>query len=59
VTFRWWCDEYADDGVVSVLEGPNYYLGYPNSYAGTYSLVEVAVIDAAGNTTTVSAMLPL
>lgn len=59
VTFRWWCDDYPDDDVVSILEGPNYYLGYPDSYAGTFSLVEIIVIDAAGNTTTVSAMLSL
>jgi hypothetical protein len=57
VTFRWWCDDYPDDEVLSGFEAPNYYLAYPNSYAGTYSLVEVVVVDVAGNTTTLSAML--
>ena len=59
VTFRWWCEDYPDDEVVSVLEGPNYYLAYPDTYANTDSLVEIVVVDAAGNTTTKSAMLSL
>jgi hypothetical protein len=57
VTFRWWCDDYPDDDVLSGLEGPNYYLAYPATYAGTYSVVEIVVVDAAGNTTTKSVVL--
>lgn len=49
VTVRWWCDDYPLDNTQSVLEGPYYYVSYPDAYKGTYSYVEVVAVDINGN----------
>ena len=54
-SFRWWCDNYAADNAKSTLEGPCYYISYPDSYRGQYCLVMVVVADYFGNTSTTSA----
>jgi hypothetical protein len=58
VTFRWWCNNYSLDSVQSTLEGPNFYVSYPATYAGP-SLVEIVVDDWFGNRSTTSAQLGL
>jgi hypothetical protein len=59
VTFRWWCDPFPLDGVQSTLEGPNYYVYYPDTYKYQYALVEVVAVDLFGNRTVTSAFLYL
>jgi hypothetical protein len=59
VSIRWWCDPYPADAVLSVLEGPNYYVNYPTTYKGSYASVEVVVVDLFGNRSTSSAQLLL
>jgi hypothetical protein len=59
VNIRWWCDDYPTDATVSVLEGPNYYVTYPTSYKGQYSLVEIDAVDVVGNVSRTSAWLVL
>jgi hypothetical protein len=56
---RWWCDNYAADNTLSTLEGPNYYISYPESMKGSSALVEVVVTDVYGNQTVQSALLGL
>ena len=56
-SFRWWADEYPDDGVKSTLEGPVYTLSYPASYRGQYVEVEIDVVDVFGNMATAQAWL--
>lgn len=56
--FRWWCNPYTLDSVQSTLEGPNFYVSYPSTYAGP-SLVEVVVDDWFGNRSIQSATLGL
>jgi hypothetical protein len=58
-TFRWWCVPYAADGVQSTLEGPNFYVYYPDSYKNQSALVEVVAVDLFGNRSVTSAILPL
>lgn len=55
---RWWFDEY-DDGTQSTLEGPRYYITYPDSYRGAAHSVEVEVEDVYGNRAVSSAVIPL
>jgi hypothetical protein len=57
VTYRWWCDDYPDDGQKSVLEGPEFYMSYPSTYGGTTASVEVVVTDAYGNQSRTTATL--
>jgi hypothetical protein len=57
VSFRWWCDNYPDDGVQTTLEGPNYYIYYPDSFRGQPGSVDVVITDVYGNTTMTSAVL--
>lgn len=57
--FRWWFDDYPDDGTKSALEGPWYYVSYPDSYRGASHFVSVEVEDIYGNRTVTTAMLPL
>jgi len=57
VTFRWWCDPFAPDGVQSTLEGPNYYVYYPDTYKNQDALVEVVAVDFFGNRSVTSALL--
>jgi hypothetical protein len=59
VAFRWWADPYDGDVSQSTLEGPNYYVSYPDTFRGQSGLVEVVVEDFFGNTTTSSAELGL
>ncbi len=49
VTIRWWCDNYPFDAAQSALEGPYYYVSYPDTYKGTFAYVEVVVVDINGN----------
>ena len=56
---RWWCDYYNADNTLSTLEGPNYYVSYPDSMKGSSALVEVVVTDVYGNQTVQSAVLGL
>ena len=55
--FRWWADEYPQDGVRSTLEGPVYTLSYPASYRGQYVHVEIDAVDVFGNSTTTEAWI--
>jgi hypothetical protein len=57
--FRWWVDPYTLDSVQSTLEGPNFYVAYPDGYKGVYALVEIVVEDIFGNQTRTSAQLSL
>jgi hypothetical protein len=57
VTYRWWCDEYPDDGRVSVLEGPEFYVSYPSTNGGTTASVEVVVTDVYGSQSRATATL--
>jgi hypothetical protein len=59
VTVRWWCDNYPLDGAQSVLEGPYYYVSYPDAYKSTYSYVEVVAVDVSGNESRQGAWLGL
>jgi hypothetical protein len=56
---RWWTDDYPADDVLSTLEGPNYYIAYPDMYRGHSALVDVVVTDVYGNQSTQSALLGL
>ena len=57
-SFRWWFDNYPFDSTQSTLEGPCYYISYPDTYKGVH-LVEVVVVDIYGNRTATSATLSL
>ena len=57
--FRWWFDPYTLDSVESTLEGPKFYVAYPDGYKGVYALVEIVVDDVFGNQTRTSAQLSL
>jgi len=59
VNFRWWFDNYPFDNTVSTLEGPCYYVSYPDSYKGQLHLVEVVAVDVYGNRSVTSATLAL
>ena len=59
VNVRWWTNEYPDDNTQSTLEGPNYYVAYPDAYRGQGHQVDVVVTDVNGNQATTSAMLGL
>jgi hypothetical protein len=57
--FRWWVDTYDADASVSTLEGPNFYVSYPDAYRGQYGVVSVIVEDYFGNQYTATAELGL
>lgn len=57
--YRWWFDEYLDDNTQSTLEGPSYYISYPDEYKGSQRAVDVEVEDAYGNKAVSSAVIPL
>jgi hypothetical protein len=59
VNFRWWFDDYPFDSTKSTLEGPCYYVTYPDSYRNQWHLVEVVAVDVYGNTSVTSATLLL
>jgi hypothetical protein len=59
VRFRWRCDPYTLDSVQSTLEGPNFYVSYPDGYKGVLATVEVVVEDLSRNKTRSSAQLLL
>jgi hypothetical protein len=59
VTVRWWCDNYPFDNTQSVLEGPYYYVSYPDTYKGTSSYVEIVAVDINGNESRQGASLGL
>jgi hypothetical protein len=59
LSVRWWTDYYPYDNVLSTLEGPNYYVAYPDMYRGYSALVDVVVTDLHGNQATTSALLGL
>jgi hypothetical protein len=48
-SFRWWTGFYPDGSSLAALEGPTYYVGYPDSYKGQTHTVEVVGDDLAGN----------
>jgi hypothetical protein len=59
VSLRWWTDYYPYDNTLSTLEGPNYYVAYPDAYRGHSAQVDVVVTDVYGNQSTKSALLNL
>jgi hypothetical protein len=59
VNFRWWFDNYPYDNTQSTLEGPCYYISYPDRYKGQSHLVEVTAVDVYGNQTVKTAVLSL
>ncbi len=58
-TYRWWFDDYPFDDSQSTLEGPNYYISYPDEFKGQAALVEVVAVDIYGNRSVTSAVLGL
>jgi len=58
-TYRWWFDNYPFDNTQSTLEGPNYYISYPDTFKGQAALVEVVAVDIYGNRIVTSAVLGL
>jgi hypothetical protein len=58
-SFRWWTAFYPNDSTLTALEGPSFYVMYPDSYKGQSSFVQVVAEDLAGNQFTSSAQLVL
>jgi len=58
-SFRWWTGYYPDGSSLATLEGPTYYVGYPDSYKGQMHTVEVVADDLAGNRSIVTAQAVL
>jgi hypothetical protein len=59
VNVRWWTDDYPYDNAQSTLEGPYYYVAYPETFRGRSALVQVVVTDLYGNQATKSVILSL
>jgi hypothetical protein len=59
VGYRWWTEYFPDDNGLSVYEGPNWYIAYPQAYIGQYVVVEIIVEDMFGNQSRQSAQLYL
>jgi hypothetical protein len=58
-SFRWWTGYYPNGSSLSALEGPTYYVGYPDSYKGQMHTVTIVADDLVGNRSIATAQLVL